>query len=181
MRRAPPLISTLLLAALSGCWGSHSGNSTGNTQAQSGTTAPASVPAASSDSKTRTPASWGTDFDAALEEARKRGVPVLADFAGSDWCPSCIRLRREVFDTAEFRAWAAERVVLLEVDFPREPLPPQLARQNERLQGRYGIEAFPTVLLLDGRGEKIGELGYVSGGPTVWLGKAQEILDARRP
>ena len=41
-------------------------------------------------------------------------------FTGSDWCGWCIRLQKEVFFKPEFTKWAAENVVLVELDFPRK-------------------------------------------------------------
>ena len=46
---------------------------------------------------------WLTDFEAAKARAAELKRPILADFSGSDWCGWCIRLDREVFQTAIFR------------------------------------------------------------------------------
>src|SRR5277367_6707703 len=135
MHRSRALCLTLALLVLAGCWGSRTG---GPPVAASGheTTTPAAAANVTSPAVT---VSWGTSYDAALDTARKRNVLVLADFTGSDWCPWCIRLRQEVFDTPEFEAWAATRVTLLEVDFPKHPLSPELASQNNTLQAKFGI------------------------------------------
>ena len=45
---------------------------------------------------------WLTDFGAAKKAAAERKVPILANFAGSDWCGWCIRLDEEVFSTDAF-------------------------------------------------------------------------------
>lgn len=176
MRRSSAVCLTLPLLVLTGCWGSPTGGPP--TAVSDAETKSAVSPAKAAPSPSAT-ATWGTSYDAALDAAKKRNVMVLADFTGSDWCPWCIRLHQEVFDTPEFEAWAATRVTLLEVDFPRRPLSPELTAQNSALQEKFGIEGFPTVLLLDGNGQKVGELGYVKGGPAVWIRRAQEILDAR--
>ena len=66
------------------------------------------------------------------------------------------------------------------VDFPKgHSLPEELAQQNNRLQDKYAIEGFPTVLFLDGKGEKLGELGYEAGGAANWVKKAQAIIEQR--
>lgn len=102
---------------------------------------------------------------------------IVADFTGSDWCGWCIKLKEEVFDTAEFKKWAKENVVLLEVDFPaKKKLPKNIQQQNDSLQARYKVKGFPTVLFLTVEGEKVGELGYMEGGPEAWTAKAQEIV-----
>ncbi len=109
-----------------------------------------------------------------MKEARalsiKTGKPILADFTGSDWCAYCVKLREEVFDQAEFQMWAADRFVLLELDYPRHhPQSAEVKRQNESLKEQYKIDSYPTVLFLDARGTVIGKSGYVRGGPKAWI------------
>ena len=60
---------------------------------------------------------WLTDFDAARARSRAENKSLLIDFTGSDWCPPCMRLRKEVFSKPEFTDYAAKNLVLLEVDF----------------------------------------------------------------
>jgi len=78
---------------------------------------------------------WLTSWDAAAKQSKATGRPILMDFTGSDWCIWCKRLKSEVFDTDEFKKWASQKVVLLEVDFPQSV--PQLASvkaQNAKLK-----------------------------------------------
>ena len=116
--------------------------------------------------------SWLIKYDEAIAEAKKSGRPILADFTGSDWCGWCIRLHNEVFDTKEFKAWAAENVVLLELDFPQaKAQDPAVKAKNQELAKAHGVEGYPTILILTADGKKIGELGYMQGGPKVWIGE----------
>lgn len=113
---------------------------------------------------------WLTDYDAALKASANKGRPVLIDFTGSDWCGWCIKLDREVFETREFRDYADSRLVLLKLDFPRNK--PQSAAEkskNEALASKYGVEGFPTVLLVDSTGKVLKKTGYVPGGPEAFL------------
>jgi len=120
---------------------------------------------------------WLTDLGEARRKARFRNAPILAFFTGSDWCGWCKRLKAEVFDTDAFRSWAADHVVLLELDFPRStPLPAELRRQNEALKERYGVDAYPTVLFLDADGERLGRSGYREGGAAAWCANAERLL-----
>ena len=79
------------------------------------TTTPA--PAVTANQPAAVAPTWFTSLDLAQAEARKSGKPILADFTGSDWCPWCVKLRKEVFNTKQFKDWAAKSVVLLEVRF----------------------------------------------------------------
>ncbi|MEK7415602.1 MAG: thioredoxin family protein, partial [Planctomycetota bacterium] len=109
-------------------------------------------------------ASWPAGWEQASKQALASGQPILADFTGSDWCGWCIKLRKEVFDTPEFTAWAKKKVVLLEVDFPQQKqLAAEQSAENDRLAKRYAIQGFPTILLLDAKGTELGRLSYQEG------------------
>ncbi len=115
---------------------------------------------------------WLTDLDAAKAQGVKEGKPVLVDFTGSDWCPPCKALHKQVFASAEFATFAS-RFVLVELDYPKsKPQPPELKAKNAALSSQFGITGFPTVLLLDAKsGEVFGKsVGF--GGQT-----AKEYLD----
>ena len=104
-----------------------------------------------------TDAAWMTDFPAAQAKAKAEGKLILLDFTGSDWCSACIKLRRTVLDTPDFRQYAADSFVLMEVDLPqRKSFDPTLRKQNEQLAEKYHISAYPTVLVLNHKGEVMG-------------------------
>ncbi|HHH75440.1 MAG TPA: DUF255 domain-containing protein, partial [Phycisphaerae bacterium] len=122
---------------------------------------------------------WGTNYDQALAEAKKTGKVVIADFTGSDCCKWCKKLKKEVFDTPEFKKWAADNAILLELDYPSKlVLPKELKAQNERLQKKYGITGFPTILIFNAAGEVIGKTGYLQGGPVAWINNAKNLMTA---
>ncbi len=120
---------------------------------------------------------WLADYAAALALSKSTGKPILADFTGSDWCGWCIKLKEEVFETKEFATWAAANVVLLEVDFPNEkPQTDSLRQQNAGLAEKFRVETYPSILLIDSSGSKIGQTGYVPGGPAAWIETANKAL-----
>ena len=125
--------------------------------------------------KTSTPEGWTDDYDAALKRAAAEKKLVLADFSGSDWCGWCKRLDREVFATDAFRKGAADKYVCLMVDSPSDKslLSARAAKRNPELVKKYGVRGFPTVLLLDAKGEVVLKTGYREGGPEKYL----EMLD----
>lgn len=120
---------------------------------------------------------WLTDLDAAQAQATKEHKLIMADFTGSDWCGWCMKLKEEVFETAEFSTWAKSHVILLEVDFPHDKAQsPELTRQNTQMAETYKIESFPTILFLSADGKKQGSLGYVPGGPAAWIAEADALI-----
>ena len=119
---------------------------------------------------------WLTDMKQAQEEARSNKKLLLVDFTGSDWCGWCIKLDREVFSKPEFKDYASKNLVLMEVDFPRaRELASGERMQNQELATRYGIQGFPTIVVLDSNGKKVGELGYTPGGPTAFIAELDRL------
>ena len=119
---------------------------------------------------------WLTDFNAAKERARAEKKLVLINFTGSDWCPPCMRLRKEVFSQPEFASYAKENLVLLEADFPRrKQLPAAQQAANESLARQFGIESFPTIVMLNPEGKELGRIGYTPGGPKAFTGKIDQF------
>jgi len=114
---------------------------------------------------------WRTDAEAALAAARADGKLVLMDFSGSDWCLPCEILEAEVLSGDAFARLAAEKFVLLKLDFPqRTKLSEELQRQNATLAERFGIIAFPTALVADADGNELGRTeGYMPGQADAWL------------
>lgn len=132
---------------------------------------------------------WFEYMDKAYAESEKTGKPIMANFTGSDWCGWCIRLHNEVFSTDEFKQWADDNVVLLELDYPkRKALPEDLRAQNNSLQQFFQVGGFPTIWIFDVTLNKetnemsmtkIGKTGYVAGGPAEWISKSDLILANR--
>lgn len=107
---------------------------------------------------------WLTNFAQAEAQARAENKMLLINFTGSDWCPPCIMLEKQVFSKREFAEYATKHLVLLEVDFPRrKQLSAEQRAANAKLAGEYGIEGFPTVIVLDSSGKPLGKFGYVPG------------------
>lgn len=122
---------------------------------------------------------WQTNFTQALATAKAQNKTVLVNFTGSDWCGFCIKLHKQVFDTPQFSEYAKKNLVLVEADFPRRTkLAPAQAKANEALKAKYEpkFEGFPTILLVDGNGKKLGEeVGYGGDSPEAYIAKLEKI------
>jgi thioredoxin-related protein len=120
--------------------------------------------------------SWITDYKKAQEDAKAGKKLVLLEFTGSDWCGWCMKLDKEVFSTPEFQNYASRNLILVKLDFPRRrPQTEALKKQNLQLAQKYDIQGFPTIIVLNSQGEKVGELGYTDGGPSPFLAKLETL------
>ena len=132
------------------------------------------APEAEAPSEAKT--TWLTNFETAQARARSEKKLLLINFTGSDWCPPCIMLERQVFSQPEFKEYAAQHLILLEVDFPRrKELSEEQKAANAKLAEQYGIYAFPTVVVLDSNGKALGQLGYMRGGPKTFIAALEKL------
>lgn len=125
------------------------------------------------------PGVFTQDYDAALAAAAERGLPVLLDFTGSDWCHWCMVADEKVFSTDEWKAWAATNVVPVTVDFPNDEslVPEQWRGRNEELAEKFGVDGFPTFVLVSSDAKEIGRFGLdPSETPESFEGKIAAAL-----
>lgn len=121
-------------------------------------------------------AKWLTDFATARRMAQAEGKLMLLDFTGSDWCGWCMKLDREIFATPEFQDYAAKKLVLVKVDFPRRrDLPLAQREQNEHLAEHFDVQGFPTLVVLDAKGQFLDAIGYKRGGPEPLLAGLEKV------
>ena len=121
-------------------------------------------------------AGWDDDYEKALAKAKAEKKMVLLDFTGSDWCGWCMKLDKEVFSKKEFKDYAKDNLVLVEVDFPQgKRLTKKVKEQNDKLQAQYSVRGYPTIIVLNPEGEKVGQLGYQQGGPEPFIAKLNEL------
>ncbi|HTI98238.1 MAG TPA: thioredoxin family protein [Dongiaceae bacterium] len=119
---------------------------------------------------------WLTDLPQAQAQAKAEHKMVLLDFTGSDWCPWCIRLHKEIFSRQAFADYAKTNLVLVEVDFPHnKPQNDALKKANQALADRFQIEGYPTVIVLNADGKQVGQLGYQSGGPQPFIAELEKL------
>lgn len=105
---------------------------------------------------------WGTDLPKALELAKVQKKMVLVDFTGSDWCPPCQALHKNVLETKEFGEFAKDNLVLVEIDFPKSKAQSdEMKAANQALSKKYSITGYPTILVFDATGKEVfRKVGY---------------------
>ena len=83
------------------------------------------------------------DYDAARARAKAGGKPVFVLFTGSDWCPYCVKLEKEVLSQPEFLDVATNEYELVVLDFPqKKQLPKKRQKRNRELQRKFGVRGF---------------------------------------
>ena len=125
------------------------------------------VLAAQTDRTTVADLSWYLDYDTAMKEVQKTDKNLLVYFTGSDWCAPCKMLKKDLFETADFKDASGE-YVLLYVDIPRnrDLLSSEQLAHNKALLPRFNKRSvFPLFTVLDSKEKEIDQLsGYNMNG-----------------
>jgi thioredoxin-related protein len=132
---------------------------------------------------TGTTPQWELDFTRAKAEAEKSHKLILVNFSGSDWCGPCIKLKKDVFESADFQSFSAERLVLVRADFPRlskNQLSAEQTARNEALAEKYNHQGkFPFTVLLDASGKILQEWdGYPK---SLTIASMTEQIQSKMP
>lgn len=106
-----------------------------------------------------TAVNWNSSFETARQQASANNRPILAVFTGSDWSPACMQLKTTILNSPEFQTIAEQRLILMEVDFPRtRPMAALHLQANQQLARTYNVTAFPTVLMISASGTNIAQI-----------------------
>lgn len=111
---------------------------------------------------------WQSNYDEALEKSKNEKKPMFVFFTGSDWCGWCMKLDKEILSKKEMVRYLNGNFILYKADFPRKNKPSkEVMEKNSELAGKYGIRGYPTIVITDGSGKKLGTTGYMRGGPSA--------------
>ena len=105
---------------------------------------------------------WTMDYDAATKLAAEKKLPLILNFTGSDWCGWCKVMDEGVFAKDDWKKFAADNVVLVTLDFPRDKsiVPEKYVDRNNELKTKFEVRGYPSYIILDSDGEtKLGKLG----------------------
>ena len=116
---------------------------------------------------------WLTNFDEAKTNAQQNNQKIVLVFSGSDWCAPCIKLEKEIWETKEFKTFSESNFVMIRADFPRRKknaLTQEQQQHNNNLAERYNKNGyFPLVVVLDEKGNVLGETGYKKLSPDAFI------------
>jgi len=120
---------------------------------------------------------WLTDLPKAQTKAKEDKKMVLVDFNGSNWCPPCKALRKNVLNSQAFIDYAKNNLVLVDIDFPRPSnQTEELKKTNEALSTKYSVEGFPTVIVFSSDGKELKRIvGYEGASPEKFIAQLEKL------
>jgi thiol-disulfide isomerase/thioredoxin len=124
---------------------------------------------------------WTEDAAAATAEAKRQEKDLLLLFTGSDWCPPCQALERDVLATEAFQDHIGELFILVKFDFPQSiEQSDELVEQNRTWAERYGVESYPTILLVDSQLRPYAVTGSREGNAEEYVAHLSELAQIRQ-
>src|SRR2546425_8707448 len=90
---------------------------------------------------------WEREYEKAIERARAEKKLIIADMF-TDWCALCKQMDAETFDEPRLVQKMAKEYVWLKLNTETE-------EDGLRLQKEFAILTYPTILVLDSRGEEV--------------------------
>lgn len=107
---------------------------------------------------------WHTDFTKASALAQQTNRKLFILFTGSDWCPPCQALKKNVLSNAGFQSAAMKEYVFVMCDFPnRKKLSSAQKAHNKKMASKYNVEAYPTVILTNAKGKRLKTINAYQG------------------
>ena len=123
---------------------------------------------------------WKTNFEVAKTEATNQNKNILLVFSGSDWCGPCIKLDRDIWESACFMEFAKNNLILERADFPKKKqnqLTPEIKELNQSLAEKYNKDGmFPLVVVVDKNGKVLGKTGYKNVSPQEYVNILKSFL-----
>lgn len=92
---------------------------------------------------------WVDKFETARQLAQAEEKFIVLDLS-ADWCPPCQKMEREVYVDPRFIEFSRSQVFML--------LDAYKTTEGDRLQRKFDVGVFPTILVLDAEGKEIDRL-----------------------
>jgi protein disulfide-isomerase len=90
-----------------------------------------------------------------------------------------LKMDKEIIQTEEFTTWPYHHCVLVRLDFGKgEERPKALDLQNNEMANLYGVRGYPFVVMVNNKGQKIGDAKYMKGGPKAFIDEMKRVYNA---
>ena len=86
-----------------------------------------------------------------VDKAKKQGRKLVLLLTGSDWCPACQQLEKDILTTPEWKTFISGEVLLEVFDYPADRTAPTPA--HEDLRKLRGFRGYPTFVVSDASGK----------------------------
>jgi thioredoxin-related protein len=121
---------------------------------------------------------WVTDIRIAKAIVAQQPKRILFLYF-TDNSEFCQKFEKEILETEDFTGWPYHHCVLVRLDYtPGIEQPRYISDQNKAMADLYGIRGYPFVVMVNPKGQKIGEAKYMKGGPKTFLEEMKKMYNA---
>jgi protein disulfide-isomerase len=121
---------------------------------------------------------WLTDIRTAKAILAQQPKRILFMYF-CDGTEFCQKFEKEILQTEEFTSWPYTHLVLLKLDYTKGVTRTKaLDDQNRELANLYGVRGYPFVVLVNPKGQKIGEAKYMKGGPKPFIDELRRVYNS---
>lgn len=124
---------------------------------------------------------WVENWKVARAISAQQQKDLLVSFVSTDASEVSRKMEAEIYAHADFKDYSKKNLVLLRADYPADPalLEKQgkdIKEQNEMLADMFGVKGYPTVVVLNPKGQKILDGKYMKGGAPVFVAEMKKAI-----
>lgn len=138
------------------------------------------APAYSGQTAVQSQINWQPSYNAAVAASQASSKPILILFTGTNWCPACITLERQVLSKPVFAQAVGEKFVFFKAEIPGSSAEIVQASPHKFLLDRYRIQRFPTILVINPDGRVLFSVNYQAEGPEAYINELNHKLNQFR-
>ncbi|MBA3722396.1 MAG: thioredoxin family protein [Parachlamydiaceae bacterium] len=125
-----------------------------------------------------TSVNWFDNYSNSIRQAQSTSKPLLILFTGSNWCPACMKLEREVLHKPEFAQAVSGNFILYKAEFADPSAEAMMRSPDKELMDRYNVKVFPTMIAIDGNGKYLFTVNYKSAGAGAYASEIKQKLQS---
>jgi thioredoxin-related protein len=89
------------------------------------------------------------------------------------------KMDKEIIESEEMTGWPFYHCVLVKLDYSKSTTRPKvLDQQNTEMANLYGVRGYPFVVMVNPKGQKIGEAKYMRGGGKAFVEEMKRVYNA---
>src|SRR5258706_6706037 len=121
---------------------------------------------------------WLTDIRTARAIVAQQPKRILFMYF-TDGTEYCQKFDKEILQTEEITGWPYYHLVLVKLDYDKNVKRPKLLdQQNEEQANLYGVRGYPFVVMVNPKGQKIGEAKYQKGGAKPLVDELKRVYSS---
>jgi thioredoxin-related protein len=121
---------------------------------------------------------WLTDYGAGRTIAAQQDRCIFLAFTSDEVGEWSKKMEDEIFETDDFKKYARKNLVLVKIEASESATQPDVAAERRTLADSFNVRGYPTVVVVNPRGEKLLVSKYMRGGPKFFLSQIDSVIQS---